>query len=61
MENDYLVNIYKMYYTKSKLSDLKVSKIIDVMGLSPNHIFSSKNGNNYYISMNFKIFANAIK
>ena len=27
----------------------------DVMGLSPNHDFSFKNGNKYYISMNFKI------
>ena len=53
MENDYLVNIYKIYYKKSKLGDYKVSKINDVMGLSPNHVFSSKNGNNYYISMNF--------
>ena len=46
MENDYLVNIYKMYYTN------------DVMGLSPNHVFSSKNDNNYYISMNFNMFVN---
>ena len=54
MENDYLVNIYKMYYINQNLGDLKVSKINDVMRLSPNHVFSSKNGNNYYISMNFK-------
>ena len=52
MENEYLVNIYNMYYT---------SQINDVMGLSPNHVFSSKNGNNYYINMNFKFFVNAIK
>ena len=55
MENDYLVNIYKIYYTNQKLSDLKVSKINDVIRLSSNHVFSSKNGNNNYISINFKI------
>ena len=37
---------------KSKLGDWKVSKINEVKGLSPNHVFSFKNGNNYYISMN---------
>ena len=44
-----------------KLGDYKVSKINDVMGLSPNHVFSSKNGNIYYISMNLKCFVNIIK
>ena len=34
------------------LGDLKVSKINDVMDLSPNQVFSSKNGNIYYIRMN---------
>ena len=36
--------------------DYKVSKIDDVIGLSPNHVFSSNNGHKYYISMNFKVF-----
>ena len=42
MENDYLVNIYKIFLYKSKLGDWKVSKINDVMGLSPNHFFHLK-------------------
>ena len=40
MENDYLVNIYiQNVLYKSKLDDWKVSKINNVKGLSPNHVF----------------------
>ena len=33
----------------------------DVIGLSPDHVFSSNNGHKYYISMNFKVFVNTNK
>ena len=42
-------------FLKSKLADQKGAKIDDVFGLSPNHDSSTKNGNKYYISMDFKI------
>ena len=44
-----------------KIRWLESFEINDVMGLSPNHVFSPINGNNYYISMNLKFFVNAIK
>ena len=41
MENDYLSCQQNILY-KSRLGDKKVSKINDVMGLSPNHVFHLK-------------------
>ena len=61
MDNDYLVVNYKISFFKSKLFDWKVPKIDDVMGLSPNHVFSSNNGHKYYICINFKVFCNTNK
>ena len=48
-----LVVIVQDVFLKSKLVDHKGAKIDDVFGLSPNHVSSTNNGNNYYISMNF--------
>ena len=53
--------ISSKFIIQIKLGDYKVSKINEIMGLSSNHVFLSKNDNNYYISMNLKIFVNAIK
>ena len=53
MDNDCLVVIYKSF-SKAKLVDQKASKTDDVMGLSTNYVFSSNNGNKYYVSINLK-------
>ena len=42
-------------FFKSKLVPWKDSKIDDVMGLSPIHVFSYNNGHKYYISRDYKI------
>ena len=54
MENDYLFNIYKIYYTNQNEVTRKFRKLMTSLIVSKPR-FSSKNGNNYYISMNFKI------
>ena len=62
MDTDWLVAIYKTAFPNhNELTRIKGSKTDDVMGLSPNHIFSSNNCNNYYINMYFLNFVNAIK
>ena len=55
MENDYLVNIYKIYYTNQNEVTRKFRKLMTSWDCLQTTFFSSKNGNNYYISMNFKI------
>ena len=61
MENDYLVNIYKMYYTNQNWVTGKFRKLMTSWDCFQTTFFSSKNGNNYYISMNFTFYVNAIK
>ena len=48
MDNDCLVACYlQNNFFKSKLFDWKIPKFDDVIGLSPNHVFSSNNGHKY--------------
>ena len=61
MDNDCLVAIYEITFLNHNYSTRKFPKIDDVTGLSPNHVFSSKNGHKYYISMNLKFFVNTNK
>ena len=42
----------------SLISTKCLVQITQFMKLSPNHVFSSKNDSNYYISMNFKFIVN---
>ena len=42
------------YIIQIKLVHQKGAKIDDVTGLSPNHVLSSNNGNNYYLNTNFE-------
>ena len=55
MENDYLFNFYKIYYRNQNEVTRKFRKLMTSWDFLKKHVFSSKNGNNYYISMNFKI------
>ena len=55
MENDYLVNIYQIYYTNYNEVTRKFRKVMTSCDCLQTTFFSSKNGNNYFISMNFKI------
>ena len=55
MENDYLVNIYKIYYTNQNEVIRKFRKLMTSWDCLQTTFFSSKNGNNYYISKNFQI------
>ena len=43
-----------MYYTNQNEVTRKFQKLMG--SLSTNHVFSSKNGHNYYISINFILF-----
>ena len=51
MENDYLVNIYKIYYTNQHSATRKFRKLMTSWDCLQTTFFPSKNGNNYYISM----------
>ena len=52
---DPLVFIFKIHIPSLKLTNQKGAKIDDVTGKLRNHVFSSYNGNNYYIRMNLYI------